>query len=354
MRFAIDKDTGLEISGWLAPEAGGPGQLRVVAPGEQSVVTADRVRLDIRDLGLAASEHVGFVIDRTVAPWLSPESDVEIFEAESGAPLYRRRLGPNHLERRVILLDPAVAPQLDLIRTLTDRFAVSCPRVERFTAQTLSSLLSAAPSRSVAFHGRPQLATIASVLGSSGFVRAALLRDPFEELAERLLFLRFLTQAAPPALIAQLAGGAEPLLDLARDLPIEDFKALVGIFRRLTPQQRRAIESPMVRMFGCMSDAASTPEDLSRALDVLASLDVVGVRARFSAFSVLLAHELGDDVLTGQIFQSSAAVLTLAASLAKIGAAVDLLANDTALYADVLDSVDATLAGRQTLIDRAT
>lgn len=352
MRFAIEEDNGVEITGWLVPDVSTTGQLRVVTRNTNVPVSADRARPDLFEAGIVASLHVGFVIDRSAIPALKSGDDIEVFDAHSGAPLYRRWQGENYIQRRLLLLDPVLAPQFALIKTLADRFSISCQRVERFSTETLSSLFKASRSSSIVFHGRPHVAPIASGLEATVDVRAALLRDPFEELAERLLFLRFLARTAPPELTEQLANGVEALIEIAHDLPVDDFKALVGTFRRLTSEQRRAIENPMVRMFGSVDGAATSPDDITRALEVLASFDVVGVRTHLAAFRAMLCHEIGYDIFHDQNSRNSEAVALLASSLARIGPAVDLLELDNTLYSEVSESIDATLTGRNTLVDR--
>lgn len=354
MRFAIESDAGSEIRGWLVPDdPSRPGLIRVVVSGGEMSLQADLPRPDLVAHGLSPSESVGFVVDRTTAPGVENAVNIEIFDAESGAPLYKRLVERGRLERKLILFDAAAAPQRTLIQNLASHFAIVCSNIERFSPETLTALLANSAARSIAFHGRPHLTRILGVLGPAGRVRAALLRDPFEELAERLLFLNLLAQSAPETLIARLAVGIEPLMDLARHLRLDDYKTLLGDFRRLTDPQRRAIASPMVRLFGCEGEAAPARDDVARALDNLAALDVVGVRARYSAFRSTLAQFLGADVLGVDEPAASERTLALAKSLSRIGLAVDLLAHDVELYADVVEAIDAGLAGRDGLAGRS-
>lgn len=355
MRFAIESDVGSEIRGWLvADEPSTPGLIRIAVPGrEEMQLKADFPRPEIRELGLSPSEFVGFVVDRSVAPGIEVGAQVEIFEAESGAPLYRRPVGTSTIDRKLVLFDVAAAPQRALIEDLAGRFTITCANVERFSSETLNAMLTNSAVRSVALHGRPRLASCFRILESEGFIRAALLRDPFEELAERLLFLNLLAQSARQTLVARFATGLEPLLDFARDLRFDDYKALLGDFRRLTEPQKRSIANPMVRFLGCGDESTPTHEDLSRALDNLASLDVVGVRGRYPAFRSMLTQFLGADIAGLQEVMVSDRTLALAESLSRIGVAVDLLEHDRTLYADVTEAIEEGLTGNEGLSERS-
>lgn len=56
-------------------------------------------------------------------------------------------------------------------------------------------------------------------------MRAALLRDPFDELAERLHFLNLLSNSDALHLAPNFVTGVTPLIEMARDLPFHDPKA---------------------------------------------------------------------------------------------------------------------------------
>lgn len=165
--------------------------------------------------------------------------------------------------------------------------------------------------------------------------------------------MNLLAQSARQTLVARFATGLEPLLDFARDLRFDDYKALLGDFRRLTEPQKRSIANPMVRFLGCGDESTPTHEDLSRALDNLASLDVVGVRGRYPAFRSMLTQFLGADIAGLQEVMVSDRTLALAESLSRIGVAVDLLEHDRTLYADVTEAIEEGLTGNEGLSERS-
>lgn len=354
MFFNIDADTGSAISGWLAPDnPSAVPNIAIVVPGRGEIrLIAKLRRPDICDLGLHTTGEVGFHVDSAIVPGIASLDDIEILDADTRTPLYRRFNAAKHIERKFFLFDCSVMPQRDLLSDLSSNFALSYRNAERYSLETMIVLISNQFSKSIFFSGRSNFNRYAGFLENGGFIRAALLRDPIEEMAERLLFLNFFSRKATAEQLADYTVGVVPLIEFVRDLQLTDPKALLAAFRRLTDDQRRALSSPMVRMFGASVDEPPTHNDVSLALDRLATLDVVGTRASFPAFRAVLAQLLGRQVLNESPPPSFPAVQGLASLLSRIGIAVDLLQFDIALYSYVEEAIAEGLGRRGTLATR--
>lgn len=356
MFFNIDKDAGNAIHGWIAPDnpAAVP-RLVIVIPGRNEItIDADMMRPDVRDLGIHKTGHVGFWIDEKTVPDLDTLTEIELLEFETRLPIFRRFIPDQHIQRRAFLFDTSVMPQRRILQNVSQHFSLVYSSAERFPLETMIVLINNHSCNSIVFSGRSNFNRYVTFLETNQYFRAALLRDPFEELAERLLFLSLLAKPDWAPLAPLYATGLTPLIEFARDLPFNDPKGLLTAFRTLTPEQRAALQSPMVRMLGCSLEDTPTRHHVSLALDHLASLDLVGTRSRYAAFRAMLTQLLGTDILGAEQPASFQTVEVLARSLARIGIVADLLEHDVALYELAEEAIVAGLEGRDELAGRDT
>jgi hypothetical protein len=356
MFFNIDSDTGDAISGWIAPDNPSVApRIAILVPGRAEVLFEANVhREDVRELGLHASGQVGFVVSDAVVPGIANVDDIEIVEADTRIPVYRRFKPDRHLERKLFLFDSSVMPQRRIIQNIAERFALNYANSERYSLETMIVLLNNHFSKSLFFCGRSNFSRYASFLENGGYIRAALLREPLQELAERLLFLSLLSRTDAGHLLPHYTTGLAPLIGFAKDLKFNDQRALLSAFRQINDEQRQALTSPMVRMLGCSVDEMPTHNNVSLALDHLSSLDVVGTRSRYPLFKALLGQFVGGDVLGPEQPTTLSAVQALAETLSRLGIVLDLLEHDIALYAYVEEAVAQGLMGGHQLIARAT
>ncbi len=347
MHFIIDADTGDQIVGWLAPD--NPSQTPkfiISIPGRDEIeISANRLRADIRDFGLHSTGQCGFCIGPDIVPDLAHLPDLEIIEGDNHLPIYRR-LQPDHVERKIFLFDCTLIPQRRILQEIKNRFSLSYFNSERNGLETTIALIANPFCKSIFISGRSLLLRYNDLLKEKGYLRMALLREPHEELAERLYFLNFLVkEGSADSSYAGYTTGVKSLLEFAANLPFNDQKALTSAFRGTTELQRRELMSPMTKVFGCDVDEMPKNANVSRALDALADFDVVGTRERFPLFKDLVTAAAGGANIFGDeepvFFQS---VKTLAESLAKIGIVNDLLADDLALFKYVDEAIGESLS----------
>lgn len=346
MFFNIDADDGRSIRGWVAPDnPSATPKLVVVTAGGEIEVEANYPRPDIRDLGIHNTGMVGFDVNDSVVPNLQEVDDVEILEAESRMQIYRRFRIDRHLEKKLFLFDCSVAPQRRIIAAANRLFTLNYTNSERYSFETMLVIINNSFNKSIFISGRSNSSRYASYLADAGYATAAILRDPFEELAERLLLLRLLSKSDAAYLLPTFITGITPLIDFARDLAFDDQKALTAAFRRATEDQREAMRSPMTRTFGCNVDEFPERRNVSIALENLARMDVVGTRSRFRAFSHLLSDVIGADLVGQEEPVTFDTVKTFAAALARVGPVTDLLEHDLALYSYAEEAIDTALDG---------
>ena len=356
MFFNIDADQGSSIIGWLAPDnPSAIPHIGIIVPGRDEIqIEATIQRTDIRDLGLHSTGRVGFVVDASLVPDIETVDDIELVDADTRVPMYRRFQIDRHIERKLFIFDCSVMPQRRIMHNVTQHFALNYLMSERYALETMIVLINNHFSKSIFFSDCPNFNRYAGFLESGGYLRAAILRQPFEELAERLLFLKLLGKSDASHLAPTYTAGIAPLVDFARDLPFDDPKLLLSAFRQISDEQRQAIASPMVRMLGCGVDEPPAHRHVSFALEHLASMDVVGTRARYEEFYAIMTQYLGVNIFGEEkpaIFET---VDVLAQTLSRIGMVVDLLEHDLALYEYADAALAASFEGGNELAARDT
>jgi hypothetical protein len=348
MIFNIDVDEGSRIIGWLVPDNPGatPKIIIILPNGEELQLSATISRPDVVDLGFHhATALVGFIIDEGLIPNLQEIQDIQILDGEGRVPIYRRYQISRHLDKKLCYYDLSVMPQRKIMQRLSSRFALAYNYAQRYPLETTMMLVNNPNSKSVLISGRPHFMRQYGLLRNAGFIICAVLRDPYEELAERLVFINLLANSKASHLLPQFVSDVQPLVDFARELPLSDQRALIAKFRGMTREQREAISNPMTRVFACGIDEHPEHRHISTALDNLGGMDVVGTRSRFADFRAVLANVIGDDVIGQDDLEIFDKVHETREMLASIGMVSDLLEHDLSLYAYASEAINVGLDG---------
>jgi hypothetical protein len=341
MKFYVDADTGDSIRGWVVcdnPSA--TPSFIVQVPGRAEFrFDANVARPDIRDVGMSATDRVGFSLNVELMADLPELTDVTIVEAGRDLPIYRRLVSAEKIEKRLYLFDAAIIPQQHMYEAIEKRFALAYRSCERYGLETIISIVTNPTSESMFAAGKLGH-RYDYFLTQKNFVRVALLREPHEELAERLLLLSLAVRTKKESVIQQYFPQAEHLLELVRNVSLENTRQLRTAFGDLTDRQRDALLSPVTRTLAC--DMGEPPRDMhiATALDNLATLDLVGTREQFGIFKILLSEILGVDVLGDCQISTFGQVKDVAESLKKISAVADLIHEDIALYSLVSGAIE--------------
>lgn len=345
MHFFIDQDSGSSISGWVVPDnPSDVPEFIVRVPGRVDMpISANVLRTDLRDLGLHSTGLAGFHIDEHHVGDLSEIADVAILDAGTGIPLYRRPDPKQHLEKKLLLIDVSIFPQIRIIRRIMSFFALAYPAVDRLPIETISALIVNKAASSIFITGQPNWMRHGSLAREREYVTSALLRDPFEDLAERLLFIAHLAKQPGRKASNYSFERYQDALELIAEMDFSDRRSVLAGFRKMAPEQRRLFRSPMTSVFGGTPDSDLQRRNVSVALDNLAQFDVVGVRPLFDDFSSMVDESLGSTLMQGSELESLPGTAELAAILAELGLVADLLDEDIALYSFVCEAVETGL-----------
>jgi hypothetical protein len=341
MLFAIDSDLGVSISGWLAPDNPSevPRLIIQADDGDPVEMQANQMRQDILDAGLHGVGQVGFVIDESIVPGLGSAETVELIDATSRICIYARSTSDRFVKKKLFLFDGSLVSNRSIINQINKRFASRHNYVERYGYDTLSNIIYSFGSRSVFLSGRPQYMRHINNLRTGEFIVTALLNDPFEELAERLLVLNLISKSNASDLLAGVTSGLEPAIDFAATIALDDRKALAKAFRALGGEQRQALANPTTRMLACALDEKADRRHVSVALEQLAQMELVGTRAKIAEFAHILGDLVGVELVPNPQVENLRSAAKLAEDLARIPAVVDLLEHDLALYSFAEEAV---------------
>lgn len=342
MQFFIDIDNGAVISGWLIPDNPGDTPELIIKVGERedTQLKANVLRTDLRDLGMHSTGLAGFHIDEHIVADLSLLEDITILEAETGVTIYRRFNPRRHQERKLLVADASLLPQMKLFRELSQHFAMSYPVAERLSLETLGGVLSLNFSGSIFVGGNINWMRYGGLSLEHDFVSCALLRDPFEELAEKILFLAHLAKSPakrPISAHAAFTSFSEWLPHVAT-FDLSEDKSLLTAFRTMSPALRKAFRSPMTKLFGSLPEEDIQRRNVSIALDNLAQFSVVGMREEYEEFSRMANAQLNAAIFPEQAVDGLPTTFELSKRLATIGLVIDLLDEDVALYSFVKEA----------------
>lgn len=344
MKFHIDHDTGNAIIGWVVPDnpSETPRVTVIFHDGEHDELDVEAFipRQDIVDLGLHNTGIVGFAIDERMVPKLARMQEIEIVEAETRVSIYRRYRIDRHVDKKVFLLTFGTFIQQTIIRQANRCFALNYNFVDRHSFDTMCALVYNYYCGSVFLSGRPMYNRYAVGLSDMEYLQAALLRDPFEELAERLMLLKLVARNGSSALLSTFAHGLEPVLDWAASLDLKDEAGVSGSIRRLSGAQRAVLANPMTRALGCGVEERAERRHVGISLDNLSRMQAVGTQAAYTDFCRLFNGAVGAVVLDGTGSETFPGIEPVAEILMRMTPVVDLLEHDLALYSYVEECIE--------------
>jgi hypothetical protein len=345
MRFNIDRDSGNAIVGWIVLEnpSAIPSVVVSTPAGKKIELQANRKRDRLRELGLHETGMVGFRIDEALVPGLQNAEELEIHNVETGVLLYRRIPAAGKILRRLFRYELQALPQVQLEPVFQRRFVLSYVAVERYSYDILSGIIQSGVSDSIYISGRPGIVRYQDLLKENRFLTAAVLRDPYEELAERLLFIRYASSKDRPAFLSDYLTGFEPLMDLGKVVDVGDPSSLPKLFTSLNEVQREVLSNPLIRMLACEPGDIPSPSHLTAALDTLAAFDVVGLKARYDEFATCLAELLATDLLRDHRPTDISWAAAIGGKLAQLDEVNALIGLDVELYNHAKGAIEAGL-----------
>jgi hypothetical protein len=339
MYFAIDGDYGHSISGWIVLD--NPSvipEITIRIPNREPItLKANVLRPDLKDHGLHSTGLAGFQIDGSLIDGIDDLPQITLFEEESGLPIFRRNFHGAAVEKKILLMEVGAFPQVKLLRHMMSLFDLCYPAIERFSLETATSIVGC-QSESLIVTGRPNWQRHGGLLQEKGFLTTALLRDPFEELAERLLTIAQIKKWAVGE--HPMLKQHSPLLSVLDGIDFNDDKSILRSFRKLSPEQHNLLRSPMTSALGCLPEEEVQRKSVGIALDNLARFDLVATREQLSEFWLMFDSMIGMPTFADFRLETLPGVPEMRDRLRGIGLVADLLDEDVALYSFASEAVN--------------
>src|SRR5262249_17791521 len=197
--FSIDEDVGGRLEGWVMPDNPAVTPRIIVHLSSEShvVIEASVFRPLLKQNGLHNTGICGFVLDENNCRGLTGAVRLEIYDADNNLLIYRRRPSAGLIDRKFFRLEPQLFRSVALDEAFLPRFHMTYPALELVAEETIRSILSMPFTQSIYAAGRVFWRVWEPLLRDRGYSVGAVLRDPYEEIAERVLILKL--AASPQA-----------------------------------------------------------------------------------------------------------------------------------------------------------
>jgi hypothetical protein len=344
MLFHIDEANETVVAGWVLPD--NPSSIpiiQILAPGSEPFeFEANVLRTDLRDKGLHETGMAGFRVDARVFPNFTAQIDqIEIRDRDTNVLIFRRFQPTQHLEKKVFRFELQAMPDPRIESVIKNQFALYYNTIHCYPEDTFFGIINNQTAPSLYVSGRPSLQKYEQWFRERDFKIFTIVRSPYEELAERLIFAKFASSAQASSLVvADYLCGLEPLVELAKPIQFDQPETIKAAFAAVDEAPKRALTNPLVKALACLPDDNPRGGHVEIALSKLAHMDVVGHRSRFSDFTSILAEVLGRDVFEGNQLAKIRSVQSVAETLSQIKQVRALIALDLDVYAFVEEAVE--------------
>ena len=338
MLFGIEEDQGSTIKFYLVPDSGGTAaSVHVKSNGvELATVTANEQRSAVVTAG-RHSGLCGFNIGSDVIPDLASYGDLEVVDAATGLIVYRRRTAGMIADVTVFRLETHLLPLWRIDEALQSHFQYWYKGVDRQGLETSTQTFNN-KSRSLFISGRLLVKNFEYYL-TQDIKAVAMFRDPYDELAERLIILKNVGAQAQDLLGPRDAITFEPVIVALEEIERFDEQSVKRFFKRASQDVFRILANPFVRqMTASTMDELPTSSSVATALGSLAAFEIVGLRSEATDFSHGLCQMLGLDEKTVPVMTEYSRVTELGARLREIRDIEVLLERDLELYAHVVNA----------------
>ena len=329
----------------MAPDNPGTTAVIEIIAGDGTVtpMRTNTLRMDVCEAGFHHTGEVGFLINEETLPGFEAiRHDFEIRAQGSDLVLYRSVKPEIHLQERIFRFEMQAMPYAMTEAAWSRNFALYYSAVERHPFDTLRWILSSPDAPSIALSGRINLPRYEHYLRQHNFKFVAMLRDPYEELAERILFSRYARSANANPELRHHMTGFEGLEHVSRRINLAVPSTIPEAFAYMSDKQIHELSNPVVTALTCNMDEYPTRLHVEVALNRLATMDLVGVRSRYPHFKSTLAAVIGRDILPDEPTKIES-VSALVPHLREVKLLKSMFKLDELLYQYTQEAVDRAL-----------
>jgi hypothetical protein len=345
MLFNIEIDEGTRIVGYLVPDAftGSPSVRITDGERELLVLQCREERAALVAAGRHETGRCGFTIDESIIANLARQEAIEIYDEETNIPIYRRRAPTKVTQKRILRLETHLFPLWRLDDAVERHFQYFHKGIERHGRETTTQLFLLNNSSSLYLSGRLIIKTYDNYVNET-INCVALLRDPYVELAERLLTLKYVPKMGKEILGERDLIAFGPAIAFAEMIE-NDEKVLHRAFVAMPRAAIANLSNPLTRQLAARTaDEIPTKGAVATALGTLSSFAVLGLREHQEFFLAQLAHLAGTTAKSLPTIPDFQRTIELARQLKDVPEAGLLIEQDLEVYHHVKSAVEAVLA----------
>ncbi|NLH79403.1 MAG: hypothetical protein GX458_00965 [Phyllobacteriaceae bacterium] len=265
--------------------------LRVVTPDGELIVPMNKFNQGVLDAGAHETGFVDFELTPEIVPNLPNLAKLELYDANSGICVYRRP-PPDMALLKILRLETSMLPLRRLDEYISRKFQMYYHSAERMGRAGTVQLFNIW-QRSVYISARLNINSYHHI-AECGFETVMLLRDPREELVERLLALQKAHEIGTNFLDEREARSLEEVSAFASTLDFADDQALVKALRRIPTEVAMRLANPLTRQLTANDpNEPARRANLAMALSRLAEAKVVGVRSEAGHFIEAVGELIG-------------------------------------------------------------
>jgi hypothetical protein len=336
MLFSIDADAGTRIEGWLMPDDPAVVPRVIVHLDAERLVEVEAFvfRPLLKEYNLHNTGICGFVLNEKNCPGLTAAPALEIYDADHHLLIYRRKAGDHIIDRKFFRLEPQLFRSVQLDEIYFPRFQMAYSSLDLLAEETIRSILSIPFTESIYATGRIFWRVWEPLLRDRGYRVAVVLRDPYDELAERLLILKFMTAAGTEWVADSLGPVVEAAAAPLRGVDVENWDVLSDLLAAPPDELKGVIYNPLTRLLSAQNAFDPPPSPATAvALDSLADMDAIGLRDDMDPFLNTVSAVLNLTEKSPSIrLPTNQKVRNLATLLRERGAAKGLMEMDLEVY----------------------
>ncbi|HMK90420.1 MAG TPA: hypothetical protein VK446_12420 [Methylocystis sp.] len=295
MLFNVEADRGDHIVGYLVPDDYTKSPtLKIMDDGgnfTQLHCVEERPALVLA--GRHANGRCGFTVDTGVLPGLSQEHRIELYDADTGVMIYRRRELSEVTQQRIFRLETHLFPLWRLDETVEPKFQFFHKGVERHGRETALQIMQLNNASSIYVSGRLAFRSYENFLHDQ-FRLVTLIHDPYCELAERLLTLKHSAQFGDKLLGPRDFVSYRAAIEFAQGIE-PDRKSLRRAFDQMSKEAIGVLTNPLTRQLTAEQINDPPPKGaVAKALQALSAFAIVGVRPQQEIFLEDLETLMGE------------------------------------------------------------
>ncbi len=295
MLFNIEEDVGGRVDGWVMPDnpAVTPRIIVHLDAQHHVVIEAFVYRPVLKQNGLHNTGVCGFVLDENNCPGLVHSNKLQIFDADNNLLLYRRRPDSGIIDRKLFRLESQLFRSTAVDDALLTRFHMGYTALDLHPEETIRSTLTLPFTQSIFASGRVFWRVWQALLRDRDYMVATLLRDPFHELAERLLILKLASSPRGSGIVDTVGPVVEAAAGHLRNIELKNIAELEALLAAAPIELRAILYNPLTHQLTAQNAFDPPPTAATAvALEALADMDAVGLRDEPAPFFEIVSAML--------------------------------------------------------------